>query len=188
MEPTATAALLPDQDTVAACTVDPVTDYQGFLDLEPLWSRLVDEAGTDHPFLRHEWVRAWWECFGAGRELHVLVVKAGSEPVAIAPLMLSKRRLYGSQVRHMEFIWSVYAERFDVIVGPRRPKDAYRAISTSCRPGPRAWRSSRGSRPKRAFGSGSGGRETPRTCRWSGRGRATSRASMANTARTYAIG
>ena len=129
MESTATAATALYRGTVPACTVEPVMDYEGFLDLEPLWSRLVDEARIDHPFVRHEWVRAWWECFGAGKELHVLVVKAGSEPVAIAPLMLSKRRLHGSQVRHLEFIWSVYAERFDVIVG-RRPRDAYRAIWT----------------------------------------------------------
>ena len=129
MESTATAATALYRGTVPACTVEPVMDYEGFLDLEPLWSRLVDEARIDHPFVRHEWVRAWWECFGAGKELHILVVKAGSEPVAIAPLMLSKRRLYGSRVRHLEFIWSVYAERFDVIVG-RRPRDAYRAIWT----------------------------------------------------------
>lgn len=127
MKPTATAAL--HRDTVTACTVEPVTDYQGLLELEPVWSRLVDEAGADQPFLHHEWVRAWWECFGAGKELRILVVKAGREPVAIAPLMLSKRRLYGSDVRHLEFIWNVYAERFDVLVGARR-QEAYRAIWT----------------------------------------------------------
>jgi CelD/BcsL family acetyltransferase involved in cellulose biosynthesis len=125
MDPKAAAPTL--EREAVAWTVEPVTDYQAFLDLAPLWNRLADEAGTDHPFVRHEWVRTWWDSFGAGQRLYVLVIKAGGEPVAIAPLMLSDRRLHGVRIRQLEFIWNVYAERFDFIVG-RWPTDAYRAM------------------------------------------------------------
>jgi CelD/BcsL family acetyltransferase involved in cellulose biosynthesis len=119
-------------EPVPACTVEPVTDYQAFVDLEPLWNRLVDAAGIESPFVRHEAVRAWWECFGQGRELHILVVKAGEEPIALAPLMLCKRRLHGLALNVLEFISNVFVERFDFIVG-RWPAEAYRAMWTYLR-------------------------------------------------------
>lgn len=121
-----TALSVTDRRAGAVWSVEPITDYQAFLDLEPLWNKLVDEANADHPFVRYEWVRAWWECFGAGQELYILLVKADSEPVAIVPLMSCERRLCGFPVRQLQFIWNVYAERFDFIIG-RWPQAAYRA-------------------------------------------------------------
>ena len=110
----------------SAWTVEAITDYQAFLDLEHLWNQLVEEANADHPFVRHEWVRAWWDCFGTGQELYVLLVKENRELVAIVPLMSCDRRLCGVPVRQLQFIWNVYVERFDFIVG-RWPQAAYRA-------------------------------------------------------------
>ena len=59
------------------CSVDIVTDEAAFLDLEAEWNETVDRAGLAHPFLRHEWIRTWWECFGSGGRLHIVVVRAG---------------------------------------------------------------------------------------------------------------
>ena len=67
--------------------VETISDYRSFLDLEPVWNHLVEEAGIDHPFLSHEWVRSKWECLGQEKALRVLVVKNGAEPIAIAPLL-----------------------------------------------------------------------------------------------------
>ncbi len=53
------------------CSVEVVTDAAAFCRLEPEWNDAVERAGIRHPFLRHEWLRTWWECFGAGRDLHV---------------------------------------------------------------------------------------------------------------------
>jgi CelD/BcsL family acetyltransferase involved in cellulose biosynthesis len=117
-----------DRATAApALQVCTITDRQGLLDLQPAWDALLGDAGVDHPFLSHEWVRTWWECFGAGHELHVLVVKDGERPIAIVPLMRSEGRFYGLRVRRLEIIGNVHTQRFDVISGPRRP-EAYRAI------------------------------------------------------------
>src|SRR6185295_11692303 len=112
--------------TESVWSVDAVTDFEGFLGLETVWNRLVDASNAAYPFVRHEWIRAWWECFGAGRELYILVVSANNEPEAIVPLMSCEERLCGVRVRQLQFIWNVYAERFDIIVG-RWPHAAYRA-------------------------------------------------------------
>ena len=109
-----------------AWSVEAVTNYEAFLALGPLWNQLVDEAQAGHPFVRHEWIRAWWDSFGAGRQLHILIVRADREPIAIVPLMSCAGRVCGLPVRQLQFIWNVYAERFDLIVG-RWPQAACRA-------------------------------------------------------------
>lgn len=109
------------------CSVRVVSDYDSFLDLEPVWNALVEQAPIDHPFLRHEWVRTWWDCFGAENALHVLVISAGEEPIAIAPLMVSRERMYGMTVRRLGFIQNDHTPRCDVIIS-RRPEEAYGAI------------------------------------------------------------
>lgn len=108
-------------------TVETISDFGSFLSLAPVWDHLVEQAGIDHPFLSHNWVRTWWDCFGAGKELRIFVVKAGEEAIAIAPFMLSRGRMYGCPVRLMEFVSNVYTDRFDLIL-TRRPQEACTAI------------------------------------------------------------
>jgi CelD/BcsL family acetyltransferase involved in cellulose biosynthesis len=104
-----------------------VTDEARFLELATLWNCLVEEANIDHPFSSHEWVRSWWQCFGAGKRLHILVIKAGDRPIAIAPLMLSVGRMYGLKVRKIGFMANVHTPRFDLIIADRR-REVYRII------------------------------------------------------------
>src|SRR5436853_954033 len=108
-------------------TVETIADFGSFLSLAPVWDHLVERAGIDHPFLSHDWVHTWWDCFGAGKELRIFIVKAGEEVIAIAPFMLSRGRMYGCPVRLMEFISNVYTERFDLIL-TQRPQEACTAI------------------------------------------------------------
>jgi CelD/BcsL family acetyltransferase involved in cellulose biosynthesis len=122
----------------AKIRVDTVADEHAFLALGPMWDQLVQEAKIDHPFLSHDWMRVWWRCFGAGNTLHVLVVKAGERPIAIAPLMASVGRMYGLRVRKIGFIANVHTPRCDVIVAGR-PKEAYRAIWERLREEAPAW-------------------------------------------------
>src|SRR5262249_21734181 len=97
------------------------------VDLEPAWNALVRDAGVDHPFLTHAWVRTTWECFGQGNRLHVIVVRDADEVVAIAPLMRTSRRTLGVPIRCLEFIANVHPPRFDLIIG-RNHEAARRAI------------------------------------------------------------
>src|SRR5579871_6710451 len=100
VHPAAEAA--PFGDAPPVWTVESVTDFPAFLELELFWNRLVDEINPDNPFVRHEWIRAWWECFGTGQELHILLVKADRELIAIVPLMSCERRLCGVPVRQLQ--------------------------------------------------------------------------------------
>ncbi|MBI4465506.1 MAG: GNAT family N-acetyltransferase, partial [Acidobacteria bacterium] len=113
--------------TETTLNVEVVSDHSAFLNLEPVWDRLVERANIDHPFVTFPWVHTWWKCFGSGRKLHILVVKAGDEVIGIAPLMLTKRKIFGVKVRCLEFLANGHTPRFDVIVS-RWPLQVYRAM------------------------------------------------------------
>jgi CelD/BcsL family acetyltransferase involved in cellulose biosynthesis len=108
-------------------TVEVVTEHADFLALEGAWNTLVERAGIDHPFLRHEWIRIWWDCFGQGHRLHILLVRQRDDLVAIAPFMLTSTRMYGVPVRTLAFIFNVHTPRQDLIVA-RAHRDVYQAV------------------------------------------------------------
>ncbi len=110
-----------------AIAVDTVSDYAGFLRLEPVWNRLAEAAKIDHPFLTHSWTRVWWNCFGADARLNILVIQADGEPVAIAPMMVSHDRVYGFKLRRLRFIHNDHTPTCDFIVAPGG-EDAARAV------------------------------------------------------------
>jgi hypothetical protein len=38
-------------------------------------------------FITPEWLQAWWQVFGSGRELFIHVIRDGESIIGIAPLM-----------------------------------------------------------------------------------------------------
>lgn len=118
----------PVVDPAPDLRVETVTDPEAFLALEPVWNRLLEAAGIDAPFLTHEWLHSWWEAFGAGHQLRILVVHDGAVPVAIAPLMFSRIQLYGATVRRLGLIANVHSPRTEFIVPNGQVRAAYRAI------------------------------------------------------------
>jgi len=111
----------------AEIRVETVSDYKALLNLEPVWNEVAEAAGLDHPFLEHAWVRTWWECFGAGSTLRILLVKAGDQTVAIAPLILTPIRMWGIKVRRLGFFYNAHVPCADFLIA-QRPEEAYRAI------------------------------------------------------------
>jgi CelD/BcsL family acetyltransferase involved in cellulose biosynthesis len=119
------------EDLVAAeLCVQTISDYSDFLQLEPIWNRLVESTAMDHPFLTHEWVRIWWDSFGADASLHILLLKAGTEPIAIAPFMLAHDRVYGFKMRRLRLIHNDHTPSCDFIM-VRSAKEVYRAVWSS---------------------------------------------------------
>jgi CelD/BcsL family acetyltransferase involved in cellulose biosynthesis len=100
--------------------VETITDTDGLVRIEPEWKQLLAESEIEHPFLTPEWITAWWKAFGAGRKLHVLVVREQGRAVAIAPLMTSRGRLYGLPVRRLETIANDHTPRAGFIVASGR--------------------------------------------------------------------
>jgi CelD/BcsL family acetyltransferase involved in cellulose biosynthesis len=118
--------------------VEVVSDYAALLGLKPAWDELVEEAGIEHPFLGHEWICTWWESFGTGKELCVLLVRDGGKLVGIAPLMRSETRMYGLRVRRLGTLYNPHVPRSDFIVaGPVQL--ACRALWRHLRDAERGW-------------------------------------------------
>ena len=107
-----------------------MTDETVFHDLEAEWNDTVERAGLTHPFLRHEWIRTWWECFGAGARLHIVIVRAGGRIAAIAPLMAETVWMYGLPIRRLRLLHNDHTPRADFIVA-ERPDESYRAMWTA---------------------------------------------------------
>jgi CelD/BcsL family acetyltransferase involved in cellulose biosynthesis len=124
-------AVAPASSRVAhGLTVETVTDEATFLRLHSEWDDAVDRAEIRHPFLCHDWMRTWWECFGGETQLHVIVVRAAGKIVAIAPLLFERARMYGMPVRRLRLIQNDHSPRADFIVTDHAPQ-CYQAIWTS---------------------------------------------------------
>ena len=135
-------AVLAREAATGEVHVETVSSYQAFLDLEPAWNAILEAAGIDHPFLEHSWIRTWWECFGGGSELHVLVVKEDREVIAIAPLISTRVRMFGIPVRRLGFFYNAHVPRADFIIGgqsARRSEEVYRAIWNHLRSASGSW-------------------------------------------------
>lgn len=116
-----------------SCVVDAVSDYAAFMQLEAEWNDAVEAAGITHPFLRHEWVRTWWDAFSTpGARLYILVVRAHGRITAIAPFMRETVPMYGVPTRRIRFIQNDHTPRTDVIVAAQ-PAESYRAIWSALR-------------------------------------------------------
>jgi CelD/BcsL family acetyltransferase involved in cellulose biosynthesis len=74
-----------------------ITTPSEFASLRDGWNALLAESGSDLILLTWEWVSTWWQTFGDGHELYVMVLKdpLSGEGMGIAPLM-RKRMLIGA--------------------------------------------------------------------------------------------
>jgi len=65
-------------------------------ELESEWNQLLDESITHVPFLRHEYLKIWWESLGGGEwktaELTIVAGRKNGQLVGIAPLFLTPDR------------------------------------------------------------------------------------------------
>ena len=117
----------PIPDPRSRLAVDLIADYAAFIALESEWNDTVNRARVPHPFLRHEWIRTWWDSFGTNHRLHILVARDGERIIAIAPLMREAATAYGVPVRRIALLANDHTPRTDFIIADR-PEDAYRAI------------------------------------------------------------
>jgi CelD/BcsL family acetyltransferase involved in cellulose biosynthesis len=108
--------------------VETITRYDAFVALEAEWNDAVARAAVPHPFLRHEWVRTWWDTFAGSAQLHLVVVRDQAGIItAIAPLMRESTRMYGVPVTRLRLLQNDHTPRTDVIVASR-PAESYDAI------------------------------------------------------------
>lgn len=105
------------------------TDPGEVAELRRGWNALLAQAEGASVFQGYDWHAAWWECFGGGNELHLLLVyEGGGELVGIAPLMIACDRRFGLRRRRLMLIGtSNHASDYaDLVVrsGHARPRAA----------------------------------------------------------------
>jgi len=65
------------------------------LHLEPEWNALIEHSIINVPFIRHEYLRAWWQTRGGGEwpqaELVLVTAHRGGQLVGVAPLFKAQR-------------------------------------------------------------------------------------------------
>ncbi len=70
-----------------------VNTLEDFDKLAPKWNALLEESIANLPFLRHEYLRAWWSSLGGGEwdkgELAIVIAERDDELIGVAPLFLT---------------------------------------------------------------------------------------------------
>jgi CelD/BcsL family acetyltransferase involved in cellulose biosynthesis len=95
----------------------------------PRWNRLcegtaLDEGADPLPFVGHDWVSTWWECFGGDQQLEVLLASEpgipGSETqsdlLGLAPLLRDRVRMHGIEVARVCSAWNEHTPRLDLLL------------------------------------------------------------------------
>jgi CelD/BcsL family acetyltransferase involved in cellulose biosynthesis len=128
--------------------IDIVRDDEQFVALESEWNDAVERASVPHPFLRHEWVRTWWDSFGRSthsarsgrtdRQLHIIVVREGGRIAGIAPLMRETTTSYGLSIKRLALLANDHTPRTDFVVAGNAA-EVYAAIWNTLRDGMDQW-------------------------------------------------
>jgi CelD/BcsL family acetyltransferase involved in cellulose biosynthesis len=89
------------------------------------WNSLLDVSASHVPFLRHEYLMAWWQTLGGGEwqnaELNIITATEADRLIGIAPLFLSSDK--GNEPR-LWFIGSIeVSDYLDILA---RPEDTER--------------------------------------------------------------
>lgn len=68
------------------------------------WNSLLSQSANNHVFLTHEWITAWWNLYGSGKELMTLVAEENGRAVGIAPLYRTVNRRGPLTTREIRFL------------------------------------------------------------------------------------
>jgi CelD/BcsL family acetyltransferase involved in cellulose biosynthesis len=64
-----------------------VKSFDEFLGMKEQWNALLARSYCNIPFLRHEWLTAWWQHFSGDRTLAIIVIQKREQLVLAVPLM-----------------------------------------------------------------------------------------------------
>lgn len=95
-----------------------ITNYKDFMSLKENWNELLESSQEkNNVFLRHEWFDAWWQGFGTGKSLFILLYYGDKQkPVGIAPFMLFRDTYKGLSYKRLGFIEDPNAPSMNFIV------------------------------------------------------------------------
>jgi CelD/BcsL family acetyltransferase involved in cellulose biosynthesis len=120
--------------------VECIDDAWRFTALRPRWNELLRASDADNPFLTWEWLHTWWTHLGGTDRLRLIVVRAGDQLVAIAPLRLAGRPR--AWFPRLEFLGTGHAgsDYLDLIVRRGREAESLPALARYLSSPPQALR------------------------------------------------
>ncbi|MDH7606645.1 MAG: GNAT family N-acetyltransferase [Candidatus Bathyarchaeota archaeon] len=67
-----------------------ISNLNDFLELEPVWDKVLEKSKDDNIFLTWEYLSTFWKYFGKNAKLRILCAKDKDKIIAIAPLRQSR--------------------------------------------------------------------------------------------------
>ena len=119
----------PELSSGAPLVIDRLDDVHDFAALGAQWNDLLRASRADSIFLTWEWLHAWWTHLRGDLTLHLIVVRAGGELIAVAPLARTRAGL--PWLSRLQFLGTGYAgsDYLDVIVRRDREREGLHAIA-----------------------------------------------------------
>jgi CelD/BcsL family acetyltransferase involved in cellulose biosynthesis len=99
-----------------------ISRVEEFESLQPTWDETLRRCGSDNIFLTHTWLSTYWKHFSRRRRLSIFAAEQAGQPMAFAPLMLS--RMPGVQLRRMELLGARVHDYSDFVVSQDSPQPA----------------------------------------------------------------
>ncbi|HET9952701.1 MAG TPA: GNAT family N-acetyltransferase [Candidatus Eisenbacteria bacterium] len=99
-----------------------VTSLREFDELAAPWDDLHRASAGAIPFLRHSWLRIWWEHFGGGADLEIVVARRGERLAAALPLHRGHERLGLFPLRTLEGLSNDHSFRFGPLCRDDEPE------------------------------------------------------------------
>ncbi|MGQ0613381.1 MAG: GNAT family N-acetyltransferase [Planctomycetaceae bacterium] len=104
-----------------------IRDLASFLALEREWNDLLERSGVRVPYLRHEWLAAWYDRFGKGASLSIFLVRDQGRLLLALPLLEERRRACGILSVRLHSFTNGHSYASDLIAEPGRD-DAIAAL------------------------------------------------------------
>src|SRR3990170_7916708 len=67
-----------------------INDTKRFFELKNEWNKVLEKSKDNNVFLTWEFLFTFWNHFGSGKKLRILVIEDKKEIIAIAPLRQSR--------------------------------------------------------------------------------------------------
>jgi len=98
--------------------------FEEFLDARTVWDDALQRSLDNHVFLTWEWLSNWWRHYGDKRRFLLVAVRDGKKILAAAPLMSSRYKLYGLEIKKIEFIATPASDYHSFLLTGKKPEYA----------------------------------------------------------------
>ena len=109
--------------------IELITDIHEFAALKDEWDELFEKNPDNSIFLSHDWLYSWWETYGAGHSLYILVCRDVADN-RVAGLFPAYQKNTWKLFRSLKFLGSEYvaSDSLDIMTLPHVMPAVYEVI------------------------------------------------------------